>query len=137
MEQSYYHFHALLVIVANGGQHVVPAGTGILDPVAENNYVTGGRCFYWLHAHANDGIIHIEAPQGLTFALGNYFDIWGETLSPGQVGPYSGHVTAYVNGRQFSGDPRAIRLGHCEEIQLNVDNMTPPQSYAFPSGLGC
>ncbi len=36
-----------------------------------------GGCFYWLHTHTEDGIIHIESPVQRTFTLGHFFAIWG------------------------------------------------------------
>ncbi len=55
-----------------------------------------GTCFYWLHVHTTDGIVHIESPsktQG--FTLGQFFDIWGVPLSSTQVGPATGKVTVF------------------------------------------
>ena len=44
-------------------------------------------CFYWMHVHAQDGIIHIESPTPKTYELGQFFDIWGLPLSSTQIGP--------------------------------------------------
>jgi hypothetical protein len=138
-EQLVYHIHAHLAIFVNGEAQTVPLGIGIPDPQIDNSsgeqFVVGGSCFYWLHSHATDGIIHIESPDNHIYTLGNYFDIWGATLSATQVGGNKGTVTAYVNGQQYTGDPRQIPLTAHAVIQLNVGTNIAPKPYTFASGL--
>src|SRR5258708_35152200 len=54
MEQDGYHIHVHLTIYVNGQGVTVPKGIGI---------AADGSCFYWLHTHTSDGILHIEATQ--------------------------------------------------------------------------
>jgi hypothetical protein len=120
-----FHIHAHLAIFVNGKQKQVPFGIGIGPPLRGVNtpvgpFVTSGSCFAWLHTHAGDGIIHMEAPKQITFNLGEFFDIWGEKLSSSQVGPAHGKVTALVDGKVVSGDPRSIVLKAHELVQLDV-----------------
>jgi hypothetical protein len=83
--------------------------------------VSTGSCVYWLHAHANDGIIHVESPSTAdSFTLGEFFDIWGQPLSSTQVGPAKGTVTAFFNGKLYKGNPRNLPLGYHYQIQLDV-----------------
>jgi len=124
-EKVAFHIHAHLAIFVNGKQKQVPFGIGIGPPLrgvntAAGPFVTQGTCFAWLHTHAGDGIIHMEAPKQITFNLGEFFDIWGEKLSSSQVGPAHGKVTALVNGKVVRGDPRSIVLTNHELIQLDV-----------------
>jgi hypothetical protein len=124
-EQTVDHVHTHLTIFVNGQAQVIPAGIGIPGAQAvrtrQGPFVQSGDCFYWLHTHAMDGIIHIESPrQSLQFTLGQFFDEWGQTLTATQVGPDRGVVTTFVNGALYSGDPRAIPLGDHTQIQLNV-----------------
>src|SRR5207302_6989937 len=89
-EQLVYHIHAHLTIYVNGAARQVPEGVGIAPPRQETQtdagpYVTGGKCFYWLHTHTDDGIIHVEAPSQQTYTLGQFFDLWGQTRGAGQV----------------------------------------------------
>lgn len=124
-EKAAFHIHAHLAIFVNGKQKQVPFGIGIGPPLRGVNtpvgpFVTQGRCFAWLHTHAGDGIIHMEAPKQITFNLGEFFDIWGEKLSSTQVGPAHGKVTALVDGEVVSGDPRSIVLKAHELVQLDV-----------------
>ncbi len=139
-EQVVYHVHAELMVFVGGQSRIIPEGIGIVPPITtvastEGPFVVSGRCFYWLHSHTRDGIIHIESPSERTYTLGNYFDIWKQPLSTTQVGPASGAVTAYVSGVRFTGDPRSIPLTAHAVIQLNVGKDVPPQTFTFPPGL--
>ena len=108
----------------NGQQRQVPAGIGIPGAVAQQTqagpFVDSGSCFYWLHTHAADGIIHIESPVQRTYTLGELFDEWGQPLGPGQVGQAQGKVTVIVNGQVFKGNPRDVPLGSHENLQVEV-----------------
>jgi hypothetical protein len=98
--------------------------------------VGAGSCFYWLHTHAADGIVHIESPVQRTYTLGNFFDVWGQRLTPAQVGPARGTVTALYNGRVFRGNPRRIPLTKHAQIQLEVGRpLVAPALISFPAGL--
>lgn len=124
-EKAAFHVHAHLAIFVNGKQRQVPYGIGIGPPLRGQNFaagafVTQGSCFAWMHTHAGDGIIHLEAPKRITFNLGEFFDIWGEKLSSSQVGPAHGKVTVLVDGKVVQGDPRSIVLGNRQLVQLDV-----------------
>jgi hypothetical protein len=123
-EQTVFHIHTHLTIFANGKQRQVPAAIGIPGAVAQQTnagpFVDSGTCFYWLHTHAADGIIHIESPVERTYTLGEFFDEWGQPLGPDQAGPAKGKVTVLVNGRVFKGNPRDVPLGSHENLQLDV-----------------
>jgi hypothetical protein len=139
-EQVLFHIHAHLAVFVNGTARQVPYGIGIpgaqVSPTPAGPYVGAGSCFYWLHTHAADGIIHIESPISRTYTLGDFFDVWGQRLGPDQVGPSMGPVTALVNGRAYRGNPRKIPLiGHAQ-IQLEVGRpLLAPVSITFPAGL--
>lgn len=140
-EQIVYHIHAHLAVYTNGKARIIPEGIGIVPPTrvvqtSAGPFVVAGTCFYWLHSHTADGIIHIESPSQRVYTLGNYFDIWNQPLSATQVGPAHGRVTAYVDGQPFSGDPRSIPLNPQTLIQLDVGSASPgPQPFTFPPGL--
>jgi hypothetical protein len=139
-EQTLFHIHAHLTVFVNGTARQVPAGIGIPGAVAQQTaqgpFIDSGTCFYWLHTHAADGIIHIESPVHRTYTLGDFFDEWGQPLGPGQVGPARGRVTALYNGRVYHGDPRAIPLNAHAQIQLEVGApLVAPESITFPGGL--
>lgn len=140
-EQVVYHIHAHLAVYTNGRPRIIPEGIGIAPPrqivqTSSGPFVVSGSCFYWLHSHTADGIIHIESPTQRVYTLGNYFDIWNQPLSASQVGPAHGAVTAYVDGQLFTGDPRSIPLSAHTLIQLDVGSALPgPQPFTFPTGL--
>jgi hypothetical protein len=129
-EQTVYHIHTHLAVFVNGVARPIPAGIGVVEPsvsqTSSGPFVTATRCYYWLHTHASDGIIHIESPTQRTYTLGNFFDIWRQPLSTTQAGPATGAVTAYVNGARYTGDPRAIPLGSRTDIQLSVGSPVVP-----------
>src|SRR5215475_9952549 len=135
-EQVAYHIHDHLTIYASGVRQVVPAGIGIPGPQqVVNGFVEGGKCLYWLHTHDTTGIIHVESPVRRVYTLGQFFDVWGQPLSGTQVGRATGHVTASLNGKTFTGDPRSIKLTPHAVIQLNVGQAVSPQPFTFPAGL--
>jgi hypothetical protein len=139
-EQILFHIHAHLTIFVNGSPRQVPAGIGIPGARAQSTatgpFVDSGKCFYWLHTHATDGIIHTESPVQRTYVLGDFFDEWGQPLGPGQVGPARGPVTAIYNGRLYQGNPRDIPLTRHAQIQLEVGTpLVAPEKITWPSGL--
>ncbi len=139
-EQVAYHIHAHLTVFVNGAARQVPAAIGIPGAQAENTptgpFIASGTCFYWLHTHAADGIIHIESPVHRTYTLGDFFGIWGQPLGPDQVGPARGPVTALYNGQVYRGNPRDIPLEKHAQIQLEVGKpLIAPASITFPNGL--
>ena len=139
-EQTLFHIHAHLTIFVNGSPRQVPAGIGIPGARAQDTpngpFVDTGNCFYWLHTHAADGVIHIESPVRRAYTLGEFFDEWGLPLGPGQVGPARGHVTALYNGQVYLGNPRDIPLSAHAQIQLDVGSpLIAPESITWPGGL--
>jgi hypothetical protein len=101
-EQLTYHVHAHLSIYINGKAVPVSQYIGITN-----------ACFYWLHTHDASGVIHIEAPQQMTFTLGNFLHLWkqqfGQLQYPTQLDSTSGWQ-AYVDGKPYTGDFNAIAL---------------------------
>lgn len=139
-EQTIFHIHARLNIFVNGSPRQVPAAIGIPGAQAQStpqgSFISSGTCFYWLHTHAADGIIHIESPVQRTYTLGDFFDIWGQPLGPNQVGPATGKVVAIYNGQRYTANPRDIPLNAHAQIQLEVGKpLIAPGKITFPNGL--
>ena len=136
-EQTIFHIHAHLTVFVNGLPRQVPASIGIPGASPpQDGFISSGTCFYWLHTHAADGIIHIESPIHRIYTLGDFFDEWGQPLGPNQVGPVTGHVTALYNGQVYKGNPRDIPLNAHAQIQLEVGTpLIAPVSVSFPNGL--
>jgi hypothetical protein len=123
-EQVAYHIHAHLQVYVNGQPRALPAAIGMVGPVSEQTpygpFYGAQQCYYFLHTHASDGIIHIESPNERIYTLGNFFDEWNQSLSGSQVAGDKGKVTAFVNGKPWTRDPRTIPLTPHESIQLDV-----------------
>jgi hypothetical protein len=139
-EQTVFHIHAHLTIFVNGSPRQVPAGIGVpgaqAQSTAQGPFVSSGTCFYWLHTHAADGIIHIESPIRRTYTLGDFFDEWGQPLRPHQMGPAIGRVAAIYNGQRYTGNPRDIPLNPHAQIQLEIGTpLVAPETITFPRGL--
>jgi hypothetical protein len=139
-EQTLFHIHAHLAIFVNGKAWQIPAAIGIPGAQAQQTpngpYIATGSCFYWLHTHAADGIIHIESPVQRTYTLGDFFDEWGQPLGPAQVGPATGRVVALYDGKVYHGNPRDIPLTAHAQIQLDVGTpLVAPQPVTFSAGL--
>ncbi|MEO9321240.1 MAG: hypothetical protein ABI361_11250 [Nitrososphaera sp.] len=112
-ESVTFHIHAHLDVFVNGKSATVPALIGIPQ----------GKCYYWLHTHTTDGIIHMEAPTAQNFTLGKFVDIWDRT-QPDSISStlQNSPVTAYVNSNttKFVGSYRDIPLSSKEQITLVI-----------------
>ncbi|MHB8577104.1 MAG: hypothetical protein ACYDCQ_17465 [Dehalococcoidia bacterium] len=131
-EQLTYHVHAHLGLIANGQVVLIPAMIGI------NNQQ---QCIYWLHTHDTTGVIHIEAPASRAFTLGQFFDVWHQPLDATHAAAFTAEgansLMFYVDGKQYSGDPRQIPLQAHTQIVIEWGDhfLTPPPNYQFPTGL--
>ena len=131
-----HHYHAHVEILYQGQEVTIPAQTGIPADAVQS-------CFYWLHTHDTTGVIHIEAPAAKDhgFTLGQFFDIWGQKLSPNQVGTFkissAQPLKMWVNGQPYTGNPRDIVLHAHDQIVLEIGPtfVDPPPTFTFPSGL--
>jgi hypothetical protein len=123
MEGLKFHIHQHLAIYDHGRAVGVPSDIG--RPLA-------AQCFYWLHTHTPDGIIHVESPVYRTFTLGDVFAVWGEPLGVKDVAGArvrtGERVVTYVNGTRYTGDPAKIELAQHTDIAIMVG---PP--YAKPA----
>ncbi|OYV64554.1 MAG: hypothetical protein B7X07_06050 [Actinobacteria bacterium 21-64-8] len=115
-----YHIHIHVSVYVNGQMMRLPGGVGITKPPLIEKYKAGNfydvvlyDCLYWIHTHVADGIIHVEAPVKQSFTLGQFFAVWAQPLSANLVGPASGQVAVFENGKRLTGDPlnRAGFLG--------------------------
>jgi hypothetical protein len=134
-EQLAVHYHAHLTMIIGGNQTVLPANVGIDNTT---------QCLYWLHVHASDGIIHIEAPAGSAnrkFTLGDVFAIWKKPISKTQIGATvltkDQKLEMWVDGKPYTGDPGKIVLAPHTQVVLEVSppEVPPPTDYTFPAGL--
>jgi hypothetical protein len=128
------HYHWHLTLYAGGQKVVVPRNIGLQNPPAMSSEV---------HTHAlnvdkNSGIIHVEATEpGFRATILDLFDVWGVYASDQCIGGFCGGVKVYVNGKLYTGDPRAIPLKEHDEYAIVIG--TPPakipSSFAWGTGL--
>jgi hypothetical protein len=114
MEGAVFHIHQHVAIFDHGKPVTIPDDVG--RPIV-------GNCFYWIHTHTPDGIVHVESPIFRTFTLGDLFDIWGQPLSATAAGPAriaKGQLRADVDGLRYAGDPRKIELSQHADITLEA-----------------
>jgi hypothetical protein len=141
VEKIAFHIHAHLTVFVGTKAYQVPYGIGIGPPLqgvntAAGPFVSSGSCFMWLHTHASDGIIHMEAPRQMSFTLGQFFAVWGIPLSSSQVGPAKGKVTAFYDGKAWAKGPGSIPLTSEAQVQLDVGSpVVAPEHIVFPKGL--
>ena len=136
LESTLFHIHVHLAIFVNSQEQQVPYGVGVGQPWQLGDspvgpFVEDGSCFYWLHTHTQDGVVHIESPIRRTFTLGDFFAIWQQPLSGSQVGPAQGAVIAYLNGARVTTNPSDISLTSHALIQLDVGADVPPYPFDF------
>jgi hypothetical protein len=114
---------------------IVAPGIGIAPPRHRRGaYVKGGRCNYPARTREPTGVIEVEPGRKLT--LGDFFAIWGQPLSKRRLARFRGNVDAYVGGKLWRGDPRAIPLTRHAQIVLETGGYVPPHvTYRFPPGL--
>ena len=130
-------FGAHLELFAHGQVVIVPAGIGIAPPRRRQGaYVLGGRCSYPLsHARA-DGRRRGRARREPDAR--QLFEVWGQPLSRTRLMGFASRtpILAFVNGRRFAGNPRAIPLRPHAEIVLELGGYVPPHAaFLFRKGL--
>lgn len=136
-EQNGYHIHVHFRIYINGKELTIPTGIGI---------PTDNTCFYWMHTHSDDGIIHIEAPQKLhNLALDDFMALWQQGFArlnfPSEMTQSSGWQI-FVNGKPFNGVVTSplyteVTLQSHDAITMEYGSPNPPPDtfYAFPANL--
>jgi len=127
MEQLSYHVHAHLALFVEGQPAEVPGGIGIR-----------ADCFSWLHTHAADGIVHVEAPAPHTYTLGEFFRVWGRPLDAkhllDKTADAQHQILAYVNGQPYAGAPEANPLDdHAAIVVEYGPPFVAPPPYTFGS----
>ena len=151
LEGTIEHYHPLLIINDNGVQQHLPydpsAGAdigGLNQPGYTNpSYYCPAGQLHVLHTHDGSGVIHVELPFAPPKAptLGEFFEIWGEPLSPAAVWTFSGHVTAQVYNADarsvadFSSNPTSIPLNP-PLAGANANPYPLPESLIFNGQYG-
>lgn len=114
---------------------LIAAGIGARPPFRlDAGRIAAARCFGVLATVDPTGVVLIRPGARLT--LSDLFAAWGQPLARGRLGPFTGAVRVYIDGRPVAVDPRRVRLIPHAEIVLEVGPYVPPHSsYVFPSGV--
>jgi len=92
---------------------------------------SGAGCDYPVRTTTPFGVVEFAPAARPT--LGDLFDVWGQPLSGRGFAGFRGAVSAWVGGRRWAGDVRAIPLRRHAEIVVEVGGYIPPHSfYLFP-----
>ena len=115
-----FHVHTHLSIVLNGQLLTIPDQLGMVPATS-----TVPGCFYQIHNHDKAGRLHIESPVPVSYTLGSFFKIWGQTLSSTNIAGITGlPVVVYVtdNGStvRHEGDPSTIELTSKRQITIQI-----------------
>ena len=106
---------------------LVPSGVGV---------ARAGRCSYPLRTRDPTGVIEIR--RGTRATLGDLFRLWGQPLAPRRIAGFSSAapLLAFVGGKRWRGDVRAIPLKRHAQIVLELGGYVPPHPrYLFADGL--
>lgn len=133
-EGQVLHIHSHLDVFVDGKAVTVPALIGIDEAKQQISP---------LHTHDTSGVVHIESPVQADFTLGEFMTEWNVPLTKDTLGTFKAgggkELHVYVNGKEQTGDPAAIKLAAHEEIALVFgapsDKVTVPASYKWPEGL--
>jgi len=92
-------------------------------------------CSYPIRTTEPTGVAHVS--RSGRYVLGDLFRVWGRRLGPRALLSFRGPVSVYVDGRRFTGDPRAVPLRRHAEIVVETGGyVAPHRSYLFPKGTG-
>jgi hypothetical protein len=99
---------------------LLPAGIGAVK-----------GCAYPVRTTSPTGVVEYLAAARPT--LGDVFDVWGQPLTARGFAGFRGAVSAWVGGRRWRGNPRAIPLRRHAEIVVEVGGYIPPHHFfLFP-----
>jgi hypothetical protein len=141
-EQNGYHIHVHLTIYINGLRLNIPAGIGIGITPGTSNI----DCFYWMHTHAEDGVLHIEEPQEMdNLALDDFLTVWQQKFANLNFPPQMTQSTGWqiwVNGKPFNGvvtSPLHTEVQfHSHDVitlEYGSPNPAPDTVYNWPPNL--
>lgn len=128
---AYTYTH--LSIYQDGRLLALPPNIGVVEPTI----AAQGGCTYALHTVDSSGKIRMDATTNATYTLGQFFSIWGETLSASNVAGLSGSpITVYVNDggalTQYTGDLASLVLPVHGEVTIEIGTpLTQIPTYAW------
>jgi hypothetical protein len=94
------------------------------------------RCSYPLRTRERTGVVEIS--RGTRASVGDLFRLWGQPLGPHRIAGFRSRapLLAFVGGKRWHGDARAIPLTRHAQIVLELGGYIPPHPrYLFADGL--
>ena len=135
-----YGVHVELFAAGRGVR--IPAGIGLAPPLRHSGpVVMGERCSYPLRTVDPTGVVEVDARTGRSApTVGALFALWAQPLTLRRLAGFRAHrgqrVVAFVDGRRWAGDPRAIPLRPHAAVVLELGpTVSPHPSYVFAPGL--
>jgi hypothetical protein len=133
-EGQVLHIHSHLDVFVDGKAVTVPAEIGI--DLARQQISP-------LHTHDTSGVVHIESPVKQDFTLGQFMTEWNVPITKDSLGGLKTgggkELHLYVNGKEQTGDPAALKLVAHDEIAVVYgtasEKVQVPTSYNWPQGL--
>jgi hypothetical protein len=130
-------FGVHLEVFAHRRVVIVPAAIGVAPPFAVRfGRVVPRACTYDARTLAPTGVFEIRRGSRLT--VGDLFRLWGQPLARTRLAGFRSarQVLAFVGGRRWRGDPRAIPLRRHAQIVLEIGGYVAPHpSFLFPEHL--
>ena len=112
-----YHAHALISFYKDGQRLALPGNIG-----------RNANCNYELQTADKSGVVHIQSSAAKTFTLGQFFAVWGQSLSADTVAGLEGKPSYYIIDNetitQYTDDPQNIELKPHREVLIVTG--TPP-----------
>jgi hypothetical protein len=112
-----YHAHALISFYKDGQRLALPGNIG-----------RNSNCNYELQTEDHSGLVHMQSSAAKTFTLGQFFAVWGNSLSADTVAGLAGTPTFYIIDNetitQYTGDPQTLELKAHREVLIVTG--TPP-----------
>ena len=100
---------------------LLPAGIG-----------TRSHCSYDIRTTQPTGVVEFVPDRQPT--LGDLFTVWGQPLSARRIASFRGAVAAWVDGKRWHGNVRAIPLRRHGEIVIEIGGYVPPHAFfLFPT----
>jgi hypothetical protein len=127
---------AHIELFANRRVLLLPPGIGMAPPLRLHGLdVLGARCSYALRTADPTGVVEFVAAVRPT--LGDLFAVWGQPLSRRRLAGFrargADEVKAWIGGRRWHGDVRAIPLGRHGQIVVELGGYVPPHRFfRFP-----
>jgi hypothetical protein len=116
---------------------LIPAGVGVARPFGSwYERVSPDGCTYPLRTLDPTGVIEVR--RGVRATLGDLFRLWGQRLDRHHIAGFESRrpLLAFLGGKGWRGDPRAIPLTRHAQIVLELGGYVPPHPrYLFVNGL--